>query len=90
MELTCSIAPLSGNELSRTISINRNYNLGSATRDPETAKAHQEEVAVAGVAIAFDVPAPRIYPISAENGASIVSCSVLRCNRTGLKPVVST
>lgn len=66
MELACSVAPLSGSRVSRTISVRRNYNLGSATRDPDTAKAHQEEVADAGVAIAFDVPAPRIYPIAVE------------------------
>ncbi|KMK64903.1 DUF2848 family protein [Puniceibacterium sp. IMCC21224] len=42
----------------------RMYNLGSATRDPETAVAHQQEVAKSGIYIAFDVPAPRIYPIA--------------------------
>ncbi len=42
----------------------RMYNLGSATRDPETAVAHQQEVAKSGIHIAFDVPAPRIYPIA--------------------------
>lgn len=66
MELACTIAPLSGSEVSRTISVQRNYNLGSATRDPDSAKAHQEEVADAGVAIALDIPAPRIYPIAVE------------------------
>jgi 4-hydroxyphenylacetate 3-monooxygenase len=42
----------------------RMYNLGSAMRRAETAVAHQEEVAKAGIHIAFDVPAPRIYPIA--------------------------
>ena len=42
----------------------RMYNLGSATRDPDTAVAHQQEVAKSGIHIAFDVPAPRIYPIA--------------------------
>lgn len=64
MELACTVAPLSGSEVSRTITVQRTYNLGSATRDPDSAKAHQEEVADAGVAIALDIPAPRIYPIA--------------------------
>lgn len=42
----------------------RLYNFGSATRDAATAVAHQEEVAKSGIHIAFDVPAPRIYPIA--------------------------
>lgn len=66
MELTCTIAPLSGADVSRTITVIRNYNLGSATRNPDSAKAHQDEVADAGVAIALDIPAPRIYPIAVE------------------------
>ena len=41
MELACSVAPLSGNEVGRTISVHRNYNLGSATRDPDSAKANR-------------------------------------------------
>lgn len=47
----------------RRFEIARMYNLGSATRKAETAKAHQDEVAKVGIHIAFDVPAPRIYPI---------------------------
>jgi 4-hydroxyphenylacetate 3-monooxygenase len=47
-----------------TMDIRRMYNLGSATRDPQTAVAHQQEVAKSGIHIAFDVPAPRIYPIA--------------------------
>ncbi len=43
---------------------NRMYNFGSATRDPDVAVAHQQEVAESGIHIAFDVPAPRIYPIA--------------------------
>lgn len=42
----------------------RVFNLGSATRTPEIARAHQEEVKHIGIKIAFDVPAPRIYPMS--------------------------
>lgn len=48
----------------RRIPVARMYNLGSATRAAETAKAHQDEVAKEGIRIAFDVPAPRIYPIA--------------------------
>jgi hypothetical protein len=48
------------------VDIRRLYNLGSATRNPESARAHQEEVAHIGVKIAFDIPAPRIYPLAPE------------------------
>ena len=48
------------------LTLTRCYNLGSATRRPETAVAHQEEVKQIGIAIAFDIPAPRIYPLGAE------------------------
>ncbi|WP_344613733.1 DUF2848 family protein [Dactylosporangium salmoneum] len=47
----------------RPFDLTRMFNLGSATRDAAAAVAHQDEVAEAGVRIAFDVPAPRIYPI---------------------------
>jgi 4-hydroxyphenylacetate 3-monooxygenase len=53
-------------EMSADLRIRRLYNLGSATRDPESARAHQDEVAHIGVKIAFDVPAPRIYPLSPD------------------------
>lgn len=49
-----------------TINVERLYNLGSATRDAKAAKAHQDEVKDIGVKIAFDVPAPRIYPLSPQ------------------------
>jgi 4-hydroxyphenylacetate 3-monooxygenase len=45
-------------------SVRRMYNFGSATRDPEVAVPHQQEVALAGVHIALTVPSPRIYPIA--------------------------
>lgn len=48
---------------SRRFPVKRMYNLGSATRDAAVAVEHQEEVARAGVTIAFQIPAPRIYPI---------------------------
>jgi hypothetical protein len=51
----------------RSITLDRMYNFGSATRNPDDAVAHQEEVAKVGVGIAFDIPAPRVYPISPHN-----------------------
>lgn len=53
-----------GTRRDETLVTRRMYNLGSATRDPATAVAHQQEVAESGIHIAFDVPAPRIYPIA--------------------------
>ena len=44
--------------------VHRLYNLGSATRDPSRAEAHQTEMAEAGVAIALEVPPPRVYPMA--------------------------
>ncbi len=58
------VARLAGGTDDAEFEIARMYNFGSATRDPETAVAHQEEVAKSGIRIAFDVPAPRIYPIA--------------------------
>lgn len=58
------VVGVDGSEVPRDIVVERMYNLGSATRDAETAVYHQKEVAAAGVKIAFDVPAPRIYPIA--------------------------
>lgn len=49
-----------------TLEPRRIFNLGSATRLAETARAHQEEVRDIGIAIAFDIPAPRIYPMGPE------------------------
>jgi 4-hydroxyphenylacetate 3-monooxygenase len=57
------IASLDGTVEERDCKISRIYNLGSATRDPDAAVAHQDEVAKSGIFIAKDVPAPRIYPI---------------------------
>jgi hypothetical protein len=51
----------------RTLALDRLYNFGSATRNAADAVAHQEEVAKAGIGIAFDIPAPRVYPISPHN-----------------------
>ncbi len=66
MRLDGTVAPLEGEPFEQTFSIQRLYNIGSATRDAAAAVAHQQEVADAGVAIAFDIPAPRIYPIAVD------------------------
>ena len=62
-ELQLRVDRLDGGSATETVRIRRMYNLGSATRDPGTAVAHQEEVALSGIHIALEVPAPRIYPI---------------------------
>ena len=62
--LAAEVNRLDGITSGADFEIKRMYNFGSATRDPETAVAHQEEVAKSGIHIAFDVPAPRIYPIA--------------------------
>lgn len=63
MRFTASVQSLSGDTGERVFTNRRMYNFGSATRDPATAVAHQQEVARSGIHIATDVPAPRIYPI---------------------------
>jgi hypothetical protein len=62
--LACTIAEQDGTATHHLLAVSRSYNLGSATRDAGEAVHHQEEVAKSGVRIAFDVPAPRIYPIA--------------------------
>jgi len=62
--LDVTIQAIDGTKSPAQFVTNRMYNLGSATRDPNTAVAHQQEVAKSGIHIAFDVPAPRIYPIA--------------------------
>lgn len=60
---TATVQSATGEATQGRFEVTRLYNLGSATREAATATHHQEEVAKAGVKIAFDVPAPRIYPI---------------------------
>lgn len=60
---------------------NRIYNLGSATRDAASAAAHQDEVRDIGVRIAFDRPAPRIYPMDPAIVVTSTEIGVLN-NRT--------
>ncbi len=60
--LEFSLKEKSGTKLIK-VAPQRIYNLGSATREKKSADAHQEEVADIGVKIAFDRPAPRIYPM---------------------------
>lgn len=62
-EIPVTVEHADGTSKAESLKIYRMYNFGSATRDPETAIAHQEEVAKSGIHIALDVPAPRIYPI---------------------------
>jgi 4-hydroxyphenylacetate 3-monooxygenase len=62
--LPVTVEAADGSAHAENFVIRRMYNFGSATRDPETAVAHQQEVAKSGIHIAFDVPAPRIYPIA--------------------------
>ena len=63
-KLDVSIQAVDGTTRAMSFETMRMYNLGSATRDPNVAVAHQQEVAKSGIHIAFDVPAPRIYPIA--------------------------
>lgn len=65
MDLAVELDDGEGRRAAR-LPVRRMYNLGSATRDAGTAAAHHKEVARAGSYIAFDVPAPRIYPIGAH------------------------
>ena len=65
-DIEVRIDSLDGTSRTETFEVRRMYNLGSATRDPNTAVAHQQEVALSGIHIAFDVPAPRIYPIALD------------------------
>ena len=62
-QIDVKIQDLDGNFHSRNFQIERMYNFGSATRDPDAAIAHQDEVSKSGIFIASNVPAPRIYPI---------------------------
>ena len=66
----------------------RVYNTGSATRDPEAARAHQEEVAKIGISIAFDVPAPRIYPVATAQLVTDSEIEVLHHRTSGEAEVV--
>jgi hypothetical protein len=63
-KLDVSIQAADGTLRAMSFETRRMYNFGSATRDPNVAVAHQQEVAKSGIHIAFDVPAPRIYPIA--------------------------
>ena len=51
--LKARIASLDGTTKDADLPLKRMYNLGSATRDPNTAVAHQQEVAKSGIHIAF-------------------------------------
>ena len=66
MHFDAHVDSLEGNSRDAKFNVTRMYNFGSATRNPDTATAHQQEVAKSGIYIALDVPAPRIYPIAAH------------------------
>lgn len=59
-----SIEEAGGGDQPLSFAPERVYNLGSATLEASAAVAHQKEVADVGVQIAFDIPAPRVYPMS--------------------------
>lgn len=63
-DVDLTIEPIGSKPERRRIHVRRLYNLGSATRDPNVARPHQDEVALVGVEISFDIPSPRIYPTS--------------------------
>ncbi|MBO6759188.1 MAG: DUF2848 family protein [Roseibium sp.] len=65
-QIDVQVSRIDGSVSNARFAVKRMYNFGSATRDPQVAVAHQEEVAKSGIHIAFDVPAPRIYPIALQ------------------------
>lgn len=69
--------------VSRIVDIHRVYNLGSAARSPDSALPHQREVAEIGVRIAFDVPPPRIYPVSPQTVTTEHAVYVLNDETSG-------
>lgn len=86
-QLTMEIVGTTGNT-TRALHAQRIYNLGSAVRDAEEARAHQEEVADIGVRIAFDVPAPRIYPVPPWTLVTDVDVPVLTEETSGEVEIV--
>lgn len=70
------------------LSPTRMYNVGSATRDPEAARAHQEEVAEIGIRIAFDVPSPRIYPVAISQAVTDTEVAALHGESSGEVEIV--
>ncbi|GAB3463016.1 DUF2848 family protein [Actinophytocola sediminis] len=66
-----------------TVTPARVYNLGSATVDASAAVAHQEEVADVGVRIAFDIPAPRIYPMAVNSVTTDTAIGVHSADTSG-------
>ena len=81
MNFTANIQSTDNSTEARSFHIERLYNFGSATRNPDTAVAHQQEVAKSGIYIALDVPAPRIYPIAPHALSSADQIGV-QCEQT--------
>lgn len=87
MEISVRIEEASGAREAR-FPIAAMYNLGSATRKAETARAHQEEVERAGIHIAYSIPAPRIYPIATHALTTGHSVEVFGQNTSGEVEIV--
>lgn len=66
VSLDLHVASTGGTATPRRVPVTRAFNLGSATRKATEAEYHQREMADVGVTIAFDVPAPRIYPLAPQ------------------------
>jgi hypothetical protein len=77
-----------GGAVQRRLAIQAVVNLGSATRDADTAVEHQQEVAKEGIHIAFDVPAPRIYPMGVQTLSTADSVQVHGTRSSGEVEIV--
>lgn len=82
------VAEPSGVDTQLAVTPARVYNLGSATVDASSAVAHQEEVADVGVRIAFDIPAPRIYPMAVSSITTDVAIGVHSTTTSGEAEIV--
>lgn len=81
MNFSAHVQSIDGSVKQQSFPVRRMYNFGSATRDPDTAVAHQQEVAKSGIFIALDIPAPRIYPIAPQALSSADEVAV-QCDQT--------
>lgn len=83
-----TVQSLNGSDGAVTLTVERMVNLGSATRDPQTAVAHRDEVAKHGIRIATSVPAPRIYPIGSHALTTGTSVEVHTAETSGEVEIV--
>ncbi|MDP9821862.1 DUF2848 family protein [Nocardioides massiliensis] len=86
--LQAEVLSTDGTRTPRELAVERMYNMGSATRDADVAVHHQKEVADAGVKIAFDIPAPRIYPITPQALTTATSVEVHGSRTSGEVEIV--